>query len=133
MGAKSTPWICLQTSIVRAAPIFSLMINAVYTRIRDTSHPKVSKPIPVPHYDTTNECCTGKSMFATLTCDYAIGRRLCWQTQTKISLKYIPDNVLQYIIHQFGLHFKLCTEIKYKTSTYRCHPSYQSGFQSITG
>jgi hypothetical protein len=99
---------------------YSLMINAVYTRIRDTLHPKVSTINPVPCYDTTNKCCTSKSTFATITCDCAIGHRLCWDTQTKVSLMHIPGNVLQYVVHQFGSHVKLCTEIKYKTTTYRC-------------
>jgi hypothetical protein len=40
---------------------------------------------------------------------------------------HIPDNVLQCVVHQFGSHVKLCTELKYKTATYHCHPSYQSG------
>ena len=107
---------------------YSLMINAVYTRRWDTSHPKVSTTNPVPCIDNqTNKCGTGNSTFATLTCDYAIGYRLCWHTQTKESLMHILDNVLQYVIHQFGSHVKLCTELKYKTATYHCHPSYQSG------
>jgi hypothetical protein len=63
---------------------YSLMINADYTRIWDTLNPKVSKPIPVPCYDTTNECCTGKSTFATLTCDYAVGYRLSLHTQINV-------------------------------------------------
>ena len=107
---------------------YSLMINAVYTRRWDTSHPKVSTTNPVPCIDNqTNKCGTGNSTFATLTCDYAIGYRLCWHTQTKVSLMHIPDNVLQCVVHQFGSHVKLCTELKYKTATYHCHPSYQSG------
>ncbi len=104
---------------------YSLMINAVYTHIWDTSHPKVSITNPVPCVDNkTSKCGTSNSTFATLTCDYAIGYRLCRHTQTKVSLMHISDNVLQYVIHQFGSHG---TELKYKTATYRCHPSYQSG------
>jgi hypothetical protein len=49
------------------------------------------------------------------------------ETQTKVSFMHIPDNMLQYVIHQFGSHVKLCTELKYKTATNCCHPSYQSG------
>ena len=103
------------------------MINAVYTCIWDTLYSKVLTPNPVPCHDTTNECCTGKSTFATLTCDYAICYCLCWHTQTNASLMHIPDNMLQYVIHPFESHIKVCTEIKYKTATYRCHPSYRSG------
>jgi hypothetical protein len=40
---------------------------------------------------------------------------------------HIPNPVLQFVSNQFGSHVCLCTELRHHDSTYRCHPSFQSG------
>jgi Plavaka transposase len=107
---------------------YSLMINAVYARIWNTS--RQTTPCVAP---TTGKCpeehptSTGNATFATLTCDFATGYRLCWHTQTNVSLLHIPDNVVQFLSHQFGSNVRVCTELRHNRETYRCHPSFQSG------
>jgi hypothetical protein len=101
---------------------YSLMINAVYTRIWDITNGAANVP------DNTNPpSSTGKATFGTLTCDFTTGYRLCWHTQTNVSLMHIPDTVLQFLSYQFGSKVHVCTELRHNLSTYRCHPSFQSG------
>ena len=107
---------------------YSLMINAVYTRIWNTT--TATAPVPAPTIcaaATDAQCTTGNATFATLTCDYVHGYQLCWHTQTRVSLMHIPDPVLQFVSHQFGSKVRLSTELRYQNATYRCHPSFQSG------
>jgi hypothetical protein len=109
---------------------YSLMINAVYTRIWETSANHVRSNVShekTPCIDIVPETSTGNATFATLTCDFKTGYQLCWHTQTKVSLMHIPDNVLQFVSHQFGSNVRMCTELRHGSFTYRCHPSFQSG------
>ncbi|KAI2493667.1 hypothetical protein MHU86_12067 [Fragilaria crotonensis] len=101
---------------------YSLMINAVYTRIWDTTKGAANVP-----ENTNPPTSTGKATFGTLTCDFTTGYRLCWHTQTNVSLMHIPDTVLQFLSYQFGSKVHVCTELRHNASTYRCHPSFQSG------
>jgi hypothetical protein len=106
------------------------MINAVYTRIWETSANHVRSNVShekTPCIDIVPETSTGNATFATLTCDFKTGYQLCWHTQTKVSLMHIPDNVLQFVSHQFGSNVRMCTELRHGSFTYRCHPSFQSG------
>ena len=109
----------------------SLMINAVYTRIWDTT--RIATNCGTGNSScadgTLPPCNTGKATFATLTYDYTPnpGYRLCWHTETNVALMNIPDKVLQFLCHQFGSNVRLCTELRYQGTTYRCHPSFQSG------
>ncbi len=107
---------------------YSLMINAVYTRIWDTSSVETFAATSDQTDSTNFSNRTGRATFATLTCDFATGYRVCWHTQTNVSLMHIPNPVLQFVCNQqFGSHVCLCTELRHHNSTYRCHPSFQSG------
>ena len=122
-GVKTSQWICLvRTTPIRAAPIlFPHDQCSLHTHMGHVASKSVNRNTKHLswHYQ---RMLYRHSTFATLTCDFAIGNRLCWQKQTKASWMHIPNNVLQYGIHQFGLYVKLCTKLKYKTSTYCCHP-----------
>ncbi len=99
------------------------MINAVYTRIYDITQMDTNVAPGDSDVDgIMSTRSTGKATFATLlTCDYAYGYTLRWHTQTSVALMNIPDKVLQFASHQFGSNVRLCTELRYKATTYRCH------------
>jgi hypothetical protein len=106
---------------------YSLMINAVYTQIWDTS----SVETFAATNDQTNTANlsnrTGCATFATITCDSATGYQVSWHTQTNVLLMHIPNPVLQFVCNQFGSHVCLRTELRHHNSTYCCHPLFQSG------
>ena len=107
---------------------YSLMINAFYTRIWETSSVETFAATNDQTNSTNLSNSTGRATFATLTCDFATGYRVCWHTQTNVSLMHIPNLVLQFVCNQqFGSHVCLCTELRHHNSTYCCHPLFQSG------
>ena len=77
---------------------YSMMINAVHTRIWDTTPPAAVIPLPT----AVSTCTTGKATFATLTHDFATGFQCYWHSQTHAALMRMDDALMQILYHHFG-------------------------------
>ena len=109
---------------------YSLMINAVYTRIwncADLNNTSADKTATIDSDNTVSATHTNNATFATLISDLQTGYQLRWHTKTNVALMHLPDTLLGFVCFHFGSNVRLCTELHHNNATYRCHPSYQSG------
>jgi Plavaka transposase len=102
---------------------YSMMINAVHARIWKTTSPVSESMLST----TSKNCTTGRATFATLTHDFTSGFQCYWHSETHAALLRLDNALMQNVYHHFGSNVRLATEIVCNDTTYRCHPSFQSG------
>ena len=69
---------------------------------------------------------TGHATFGRVIRDELFQYQTIWQTSTHKDLMVLPRELMQFLVHTFGLHVCICTEYVREEFTFRCHPNYQS-------
>jgi hypothetical protein len=69
---------------------------------------------------------TGHATFGRIIRDKLFLYQTVWQTSTHKDLMVLPRELMQFLVHTFGLHVCNCTEYVREEFTIRCHLNYQS-------
>ena len=106
---------------------YSLMINAVYSRIHDDVSEEQSKKMIQVH-DEKEEAIQHSTGAATFGKVDRVGKsfEVFWRTTTDVNRMHLPPPLLEYICSQYGDSVNICTEYVRDSLTFRCHPCYHS-------